>query len=104
MQVSLLYFADCPTWSLARQRLRQHWISLDGPTPMSDSYRWETEAEATAVRFAGSPTFVADGVDLFGHGAADGALTCRMYVAAGGLAGVPTIEDLVAALRKKADR
>jgi hypothetical protein len=104
MQVSLLYFANCPNWSLARQRLRQ---ALDLAGRADTDIRLvpvETEAEATAVGFAGSPTFVADGVDLFGHGSADGALTCRMYVAAGGPAGVPTVEDLVAALRKKADR
>jgi hypothetical protein len=63
----------------------------------------QTEAEAAAVGFAGSPTFMVDGIDLFGHRPGGGSLTCRVYVTPGGLAGVPTVDDLVRALRE-ADR
>jgi hypothetical protein len=60
----------------------------------------ETDAEAE-LGFAWSPTFTVDGVDLFDTAAAAGMLACRIYPTAAGLAGVPEVSDLVAALTAK---
>jgi len=57
-----------------------------------------SEAEAAAVDFHGSPTFTADGQDLFPSAAA-AALTCRVYPTDRGLAGLPSIESLRTAVR-----
>ena len=61
----------------------------------------ETDAEAAAVGFAGSPTFTVDGADLFDTAAPTGTLTCRIYSTPSGFAGVPEVSKLVAALTTK---
>ena len=99
----MVYFADCPNWRAAGQRLR-HALDLIGRPDTEISFvRVETDAEAAGVGFAGSPTFLVDGVDLFGPVVAPGALTCRVYATPGGLAGVPEVADLVAALTGKVE-
>jgi hypothetical protein len=100
MQVSVLYFADCPNWRDAGQRLCQALDLIGRPDANIRFVAVETEADAAAVGFAGSPTFTLDGVDLFGPAPAGG-LTCRVYATPGGLAGVPEVADLVAALTAK---
>jgi hypothetical protein len=104
MQASVLYFEECPNWSLAGQRLRQALDAVGRPDTEITFVSVQTEAEAAALGFAGSPTFMVDGADLFGHTRAAESLTCPVYVTPGGMAGVPTVEDLVTALRKTADR
>ena len=104
MQVSLLYFDECPNWSLAGQRLRSALDAVGRADTDVELVRVETEAEAADVGFAGSPTFMVDGADLFDDVDAGGALTCRVYATAGGLVGVPTVADLVTALGRKADQ
>jgi hypothetical protein len=98
MQVTLWYFADCPNWRLANDRLRQ---ALDETGHTDAEVRLmpvETEAEASAVGFAGSPSFTVNGVDLFGEAGSAGTLACRVYQTPTGLVGVPEVADLVAAL------
>ncbi|SCL29239.1 hypothetical protein [Micromonospora inyonensis] len=99
MQVSVLYFADCPNWRDAGQRLRQALDLVGRPEAEISFVAVETEADAAAVGFAGSPTFTVDGVDLFASAPVCG-LTCRVYATPSGLAGVPEVDDLVAALSK----
>jgi len=101
VQVTVWYFADCPNWRAAGQRLRQ---ALDeiGRADVPISFApVETDAQAAELGFAGSPTFTVDGVDLFDIAAPGGVLACRIYPTAAGLAGVPEVSDLVAALTKK---
>lgn len=102
MQVSVLYFADCPNWRDAGQRLRQALDQIGRPDVEISFVPVETEDEAAGLGFAGSPTFTVDGDDLFGSAAAAAGLTCRVYATTGGLAGVPEVADLVAALTEKA--
>jgi hypothetical protein len=103
MRVSVLYFEECPNWREAGQRLR-HALSEIGHAATEVSFvAVETEADAAAQGFQGSPTFTVDGEDLF-PGGAGGALTCRVYATAGGLAGLPEVTDLVTALRAKRNR
>ncbi|MBO3736722.1 thioredoxin family protein [Actinoplanes flavus] len=101
MQVTVWYFDGCPNWRTAGQRLRQ---ALDevgrGDVPISFT-PVHTDAEAAAIGFAGSPSFTIDGADLFDTAAPAGTLACRIYATPGGLAGVPEVSDLVAALTKK---
>ncbi|GAA1497399.1 hypothetical protein [Paeniglutamicibacter kerguelensis] len=57
-----------------------------------------SEDVARELAFHGSPTFVASGRDLFASGA-EPALSCRVYPTPEGVAGLPPLEDLRAALR-----
>jgi hypothetical protein len=101
VRVTLWFFADCPNWRLAEQRLRRALAQLSrGDTDLSLE-AVETDAEAAAVGFAGSPTFTVDGVGLFYAEAPAGALVCRLYSTRAGLTGVPEVTDLVAALTEK---
>lgn len=58
-----------------------------------------SEEEAQALRFHGSPSFIADGLDLFPAQSAP-ALTCRLYRSEGRMAGLPSTELLRAAVRE----
>jgi hypothetical protein len=104
MHVRLWYFADCPNWRLAEQRLRQAVDELGLADARISLAPVGDEAEAAAVGFAGSPTFTVDGVDLFDPPASVGALACRVYQTPVGLAGVPAVADLVTTLTKKVTR
>ncbi|MEZ5116668.1 MAG: thioredoxin family protein [Candidatus Nanopelagicales bacterium] len=98
MDVQLLYFDDCPNWTLADERLR-HALRLLGRTDVSLTYRRiETEEEAEAVGFHGSPTILVDDRDPFDSAGAGGALCCRVYRTPAGPAGTPTVQQLVGAL------
>ncbi|MDE8669982.1 hypothetical protein PY310_15480 [Pseudarthrobacter sp. H3Y2-7] len=60
-----------------------------------------SEAEAAALQFHGSPAFTAGGQDLFPSAAGAG-LSCRVYSTDRGLAGLPSIASLRAAVRGSA--
>jgi hypothetical protein len=101
MQVSMLYFAGCPNWRNARQRLCEALDQVGRADTEVILVPVETDAQAATLGFAGSPTFTVDGDDLFEPAAPAGGLTCRMYATSAGLVGVPALTDLVAALREK---
>ena len=102
MEVRLVYFDGCPSWQLARERLRQGLDRL-GRTDVSISeVQVETTDEATAADFAGSPTILIDGRDLFPPSTVwTGGLACRLYWTPTGSVGVPRVEDIVSALSER---
>jgi hypothetical protein len=101
VQVTVWYFAGCPNWRAAGQRLRQA-LDVVGRADVPISFvPVETDADAAELGFAGSPTFTVDGTDLFDTAAPTGMLACRIYPTPAGIAGVPEVSDLVAALTKK---
>ena len=101
MQVTVWYLAGCPNWRVAGQRMRQALDQLGRVQVPISFVPVETDAEAAELGFAGSPTFTIDGADLFAITAPIGALACRIYPTPAGLAGVPEVSDLVAALTTK---
>jgi len=104
MQVSVLYFADCPNWVDAGRQMRTA-LNAIGRGDVEVHFRAvETAEEAAEVGFGGSPTFMVDEVDLFGSPASAGSLTCRVYETENGLSGVPTLAVLVAKLRERTGR
>jgi hypothetical protein len=104
VRVAVVYLPDCPNWQEAGLRLRRALDEL-GQTGTPVSFvPVDAGTDAVAAGFAGSPTFTVDGADLFPAGTAPGALSCRVYHSAAGLAGVPEVTDLVAALRERTGR
>lgn len=99
--MTVWYFADCPNWRVGEQHLRQALGLIGCGDADVQLVAVATEAEVAAVGFAGSPTFTVDGVDLFDPPSSVGALACRVYPTPSGFAGVPDVDDLVAALTKK---
>ncbi|MES2094961.1 MAG: thioredoxin family protein [Actinomycetota bacterium] len=58
-----------------------------------------TSEDAAAVPFAGSPTILIDGEDLFPSAGRTADLACRLYFTPTGLAGLPTVEQIKDALQ-----
>ncbi|GAB6987312.1 DF family (seleno)protein [Nocardioides pyridinolyticus] len=98
MKVELLYFDGCPNWTVADERLAEalRVVSLDDVTV--HRRKVETEQNAIAVRFTGSPTVLVDGRDPFATGDEQVGLACRVYATPQGLAGSPSLAQLVEAL------
>lgn len=96
MDITLLYFDDCPNWKIADQRLAT--IAADNPGVTVRRQRVETLEEAERLGFHGSPSILVDGVDAFAGPGAGVGLSCRVYRTPDGLAGAPTLEQLRGAL------
>lgn len=99
MRYELQHIDDCPNWEVASKRLREALVATGhGDDPIAlRTVRDPSEAER--MGFAGSPTIYADGIDLFASGEDGGALACRVYMTPSGLAGAPTVVQLVEAIK-----
>jgi hypothetical protein len=97
--VTLLYFDGCPNWQLAGERLREA-LALAGRNDVRVEHRLVgTPEEAVAAEFRGSPTVLIDGRDPFADPYAPVGLSCRVYRTEAGLAGSPTVDQLLAVLQ-----
>lgn len=96
MDVTLLYFDDCPNWKIADQRLAT--IAAGNADVTVRRHRVETPEEAERLGFHGSPSILVDGVDAFAEPNSGVGLSCRVYRTPDGLAGAPTLEQLRVAL------
>jgi hypothetical protein len=97
MDVTLLYFDECPHWRAADENVRAA-LSQSGIVAELRYRRVETVEDAQRLRFTGSPTVLINGVDPLSDPAASFGLSCRLYSTPSGLSGVPTIEQVRAAL------
>ena len=95
MKVQLLYFDGCPNWRETDQRLRQALQLVGRDDVQVERIRVSTPEEAEATGFLGSPTVRINGADPFAEPGAAVGLTCRLYRTSTGLAGAPTIEQLL---------
>ncbi|MFP3466880.1 hypothetical protein [Leifsonia sp. SIMBA_070] len=59
-----------------------------------------TPEQAALVPFAGSPTITVDGEDLFPSDGGTSDLACRIYYTPDGLAGLPTVDQLIEAIER----
>ncbi|MCU1582248.1 MAG: thioredoxin family protein [Microbacteriaceae bacterium] len=98
MNVEILHIDDCPNWQEAGGRMGAA-LALTGHPDAAVSYTLLSTAEDTAtVLFAGSPTIIVDGRDLFPGADRISDLACRIYQTPTGFAGLPTIDQLIEAL------
>ncbi len=98
MNIEVLHIEDCPSWIETGSRLREA-LDATGFCETTITYRLlGTSADAAQVSFAGSPTITVDGQDLFPSGGRTVDLACRVYLTPTGLAGLPTTEQLIAAI------
>ena len=96
--IELLHIADCPNSGEALFRLQRAVKKiLPSATAIRDTLIDSAET-AAKVLFAGSPTILVDGVDLFPTDGRTSDLACRIYLTPNGMAGVPTQEQIEAAL------
>lgn len=99
MIVEILAIEDCPNVDETATRTRTA-LGLLGRSDVTVSIRRiSTRDDAAATAFAGSPTITVDGVDLFPSGISVVDLACRIYRTPDGIAGLPTVEQLIERMR-----
>jgi len=92
MDITLLFFEDCPNWKLADQRLTA--IAAERDDITVTRHLVDTPAEAERTQFHGSPSILVDGVDPFAEPGSGVGLSCRRYPTPEGYEGAPTFEQL----------
>ncbi|NOZ28081.1 MAG: DUF2703 domain-containing protein [Chloroflexi bacterium] len=105
MKICFLYYEDCPSHEQALARLRQV-MAEEGVQEEIEIIKVETEEQAQALQFIGSPTIRVDGRDIDPPPPdAYYALTCRAYrLEDGRISPLPSTEMIRRALRSAADR
>lgn len=101
MDVSILHIDDCPNWVETGTRLRTALDDLGASKTALNFTVLRTHEEAGRVPFAGSPTILVDGTDLFPSNGQTTDLACRVYQTGGRLAGLPSAGDITQALRQR---
>jgi len=96
MDITLLYFEDCPNWKIADERLTS--IAADRSDIKLTRHLVDTAAEAERIGFHGSPSILVDGVDVFAEPDSKVGLSCRRYLTPDGYGGAPTHAQLRAVL------
>jgi hypothetical protein len=97
MHIELRYFDDCPNWQAVRTSINDVAGEL-GLEATVTTRLVETQDQAIALEFQGSPTIVVNGVDPFAEPEAPIGLACRIYRTETGMAGAPSADQLRAVL------
>lgn len=100
MDITLLYFDDCPNWKTTNQRLEKLRSDFDFDITL---VKVETTEDAERLAFRGSPTILINGDDPFARPNDPIGLTCRIYQTPAGIKGSPTTEMLRSALQRSDD-
>ncbi|MGB3413272.1 MAG: thioredoxin family protein [Microbacteriaceae bacterium] len=94
MRIEVLYIEECPN-SAAAVALAEEALAVLPDTDAEVIARlMQTEHDTAEVPFAGSPTFLLNGEDLFPNDGQTLELACRVYATPSGLKGLPTLEQL----------
>ncbi|MDI3331884.1 MAG: thioredoxin family protein [Micrococcus sp.] len=98
MRIELLHIDGCPNSVEAGRRVDAALAALGHRDAAVHMRLLESSADAVGTAFAGSPTIMVGGVDIFPNGAPTSDLACRIYSTPGGLAGLPTVDHVKDAL------
>jgi len=79
MRVELLFWAGCPSYPKALSDLREALVDAGLDPDCVIVREVESETDAAAERFIGSPTIRIDGIDVQPPGVEPTGLTCRVY-------------------------
>ena len=96
------FVEGCPNLPVIGQRLALALTSVGRPDVEVRLRAVHTAQEAGELGFTGSPTILIDGCDPFPQHHAVAALSCRLYTTARGTSGSPSVEQLAAALLRRA--
>ena len=101
MKVELLWWEGCPSHPEALADLKRV-LEEEGAKAEVELIEIETDEQAAAERFVGSPTIRIDGADAFAPAEAEPfGLTCRIYrLRDGRVSPTPDPEDLRQAVRR----
>jgi hypothetical protein len=101
MDISVLHIDDCPNWVETGSRLRTALDTIGASDTAVSFIALHTPEDASRVTFAGSPTILVDGTDLFPSDGQTSDLACRIYLTDGHFAGMPSLRDMEEALRRR---
>lgn len=106
MNVELLWWEGCPSTERALEAVREAVSDLGISGVEVRMREIETDADAEAAAFIGSPTILIDGEDLVPTGAEEPiGLSCRVYRRRDGrVSPIPDPDDLREALERAARR
>ncbi len=100
MRVELLYYPECPSHERALELLQEA-LEAEGVEAPIEMIRIETQAEAEAHRFIGSPTIRIEGIEVDPHPELPYRLTCRTFVHEDGrLSPLPSLPMLRQVIRQ----
>jgi hypothetical protein len=99
MVYELWIIPDCPNSAPALALYRRA-LAAEGAGGDVRLVELTSDEQAESLRFHGSPSFIAEGNDLFPSPASP-ALACRIYRGHATFAGMPSQADLQAAIRSK---
>jgi hypothetical protein len=98
MDCELRTIPGCPNSGTALELFREALAAAGNDVQHLTVREISSENEAQALQFHGSPSFIAEGRDLFPAETAP-ALSCRLYRTGHGMAGLPSAASLRTALR-----
>ena len=110
LQITIQHFDGCPHWRKAVERVHEavDRAGVEAEVRLQLKLKphfWQrlidTPEAAAEHDFRGSPTVLVNGVDPFADSGALVGLSCRVYMTPEGMAGSPTIEQLVDVMRGK---
>jgi hypothetical protein len=99
MRIELLHIDECPNAAKAQERLEAALTALGHRDFPVNTRLLGSASDTAGTGFAGSPTITVNGSDIFPTGAPASDLACRIYATPSGLAGLPTINQIAAALK-----
>lgn len=103
MKAEVLYIDECMNWPLVGQDLR-HALDVTGNEDVPIAFTLiSSPAQAAALPFAGSPTILIDGADLFPGTDPISELACRLYPTADRLQGRPARDQIERAILARGD-
>ena len=98
--ITIQCLPGCPNRELAEARVNTALQRVGGLPPVVVVDEIRDETEALQVGFRGSPTILIDGVDAFADTSIPAGFACRVYRTDGGSDGAPSVDQLVAAIRR----
>ncbi len=101
MTITVLHIEACPNWREASDRVRTALTAIGRDDVDVTNVLLSSPEDAAAVAFAGSPTILIDGVDLFPSEGSTADLACRIYRTDSGFAGQPSLSQIENALRDR---
>jgi hypothetical protein len=94
VKLTIQYFAGCPHWKLADERVRHVLRDLARSDVKLEYELIDSPEAADRARFRGSPTILIDGDDPFASEGQPYGLSCRVYETEDGPQGAPTETEL----------
>ena len=99
MKIELVYFDGCAFWQRGLKNLEAA-LQEQRLVQSVELVKVSNEADASRLKFLGSPSFRINGQELWPEEREGYSLSCRLYNTPQGLKGYPTVSMLKEALEK----